>query len=259
MKTLTPELPVAVVSPAPLTVSRPAPTVGEMLGAVIEKGITAENVTAIKKLVGLYERMQDKEAEKAFAAAFVGLQAEMPAIKAVKPVPNKDGSVRYRYAPYEEIMEQVAPLLKKHGFTLTFSTEYVELRLVKTCTLQHVGGHKASNSFAVRVGSGPPCSTETQADGAAATYAKRAALCDCLNIVIEHDNDARAEGSPITDEQAEELQRRVIETESNEVAFLKFCGVKPEGNPTLADYRKIGSTHYSAADEMLAKKEARGR
>jgi hypothetical protein len=242
---------------APMAVA--APSVAGMLQAVIDKGVTAENVAAVEQIVKLYEHMQEKDAEKLFAQAFNALQSEMKGVRAMKAVPNKDGGVRYKYAPYEDIMDQVKPMLEKHGFTVTFSTEYVEDRLVKHCTLQHLGGHSKTNKFAVRIGSGPPAATASQADGAASTYAKRFALCDCLNITIETDSDARAEGATITDEEAMELQRRVIETESNPVAFLKFCGVQVSGLPMLDDFRKIPSTRYDAADEMLRRKEARGK
>lgn len=241
----------ALVAKEALPVARPAPSVAEMLQAVIEKGVTQENVAAVGEIVKLYERMQEKDAEKAFAQAFVALQADMRAVKAVRPVPNNDGTIRYKFAPFEEIMREVGPRLKAHGFTVTFSTEFAESRLIKICTLQHVGGHSKSNKFAVRIGSGPPKATETQADGAASTYAKRFALCDALNIQIDHDTDARAEGDNVTAEQAFELERRVGETNSNREAFLKFAGAKT--------YAEIKASKYKILDEFLAKKEARGK
>src|SRR5438105_3133303 len=135
-----------------LTAVREVPTVAEILAAVVGKdgkGVTGDNVAAVREIVGLYERVQAKDAEKEFARAFVALQAGMPNVKAIRAVPNNDGSVRYKFAPYEEIMEQVAPMLKAHGFTVTFSTEVTDTRVVKICTLQHVGGHSRSNQFAV--------------------------------------------------------------------------------------------------------------
>lgn len=244
-----------------LDVPKPPPSIADLLQGVIQGGVSKENVAVVTEVVALYERMQAKEAEKAFARAFNALQAEMPAIQAMTAVPNNDGTVRYRYAPYEEIMEQVRPLLLKHGFTVTFSTDYAEGRLVKTCTLQHTEGHSKSNQFAVRIGKGPPAASETQADGAASTYAKRGALCDCLNIVIDKDTDARAIGAFVTDAQADELHRRVKESDSNEIAFLRFCGVTltPGISPTFADYQKIPEGRYDAADEMLRRKESKGR
>jgi hypothetical protein len=219
-----------------------------MLQAVIERGITGENVAAMEKLVGLYERMEDQRAEREFAQAFVALQSEMPKVQATRPVPNKDGTQRYKFAPFEDIMAQVGPMLQKHGFTVCFSSKFENDRIIASCTLQHVGGHKRTNDFAVRVGSGPPGATVSQADGAASTYSKRFALCDSLNIVISHlDNDARLEGGTITKDQADELERRVNETNSDKKIFLQLAGA------TL--FSEIPAAKYDLLDEMLTRKE----
>lgn len=228
---------VEVIKPMKLVPSEPPATleVADMLSAVIAKGVSADNVAALEQLVKLYEHMEERNSEKAFAAAFVALQGEMPTVRALKAVPNRDGGVRYMFAPYEDIMAQVAPLLQKHGFTVTFSTKYGEGRLTKICTLQHMGGHSKSNEFAVRIGSGPPGATETQGDGAAGTYAKRFALTDALNIVIEKDSDARAEGGPITADQAKDLQDRLRNVDGDEKAFLNFA--KSESFETIASVK----------------------
>jgi hypothetical protein len=226
----------------------PAPNVAHMLQAVIQQGITEQNVAALDKLCTLYERMQAIEAEKAFAAAFVALQADMPTINATKAVPNSDGSVRYKFAPFEEIMRQIAPMLQRHGFTVSFSNRYEDNRLVETCLLQHLEGYKRPNDFAVRIGSGPPKASESQADGAAATYAKRFALCDALNVIVEHmDDDARVMGAPVTPEQAESLRQRVLATGSSVALFLKFAGAD--------SFQTIPSARYSLLDASLRKKE----
>ena len=224
------------------------PTVGEMLYGLVKGGVSAQNVGALEKMVELYERVEDRNAEKAFAAAFVELQAEMPAVQAIKPVPDRNGVVKYKFAPLEEIMLQLGPYLRRHGFTVSFSFDYKEDKLVCACTIQHLQGHKRTNFFAVRVGSGPPGATATQSDGAAATYAKRYALCDALNIVIEHDSDARAtSGAKIHAVLAEELQERVERTGSNIAAFLKVAGA--------SSFDEIPADKYDLLNEMLCKKE----
>ncbi len=131
---------------------RQEPSVTDLMQAIIEKGVTGENVKALEALVMLKERVDAKQAEREFAAAFVALQAEMPKVKAQHIVRNseeKGGGVRYVFAPFEDIMEQVAPLLQKHGFTVSFSTDYAEARLIKLCTLTHTGGYSTTNKFAV--------------------------------------------------------------------------------------------------------------
>lgn len=235
----------------------PEPSVAIMLQKVIDGGITAENVAALEALVGLYDRMQARQAEKDFAKAFSDLQAKTLRVVATKAVPNKDGTVRYRYAPYEEILEQVQPFLSEHGFCVSFDSEFSEGRMTAICTLRHVSGHSQSNRFSVRIGGGPPGSTETQSDGAAKTYAKRGALADALNIVVDHDDDARMVGRPVGKAIAWELRDRVLETKSDERAFLKFAGVVPSDPPAREDYEKISDERFDELDAVLRRKEGK--
>lgn len=224
------------------------PSPGEMMQQMIKSGISAENVAAFTELVKLSEHMEDRKAEKEFAVAFNALQAEMPKIQATRPVPGKDGSIRFKFAAFEDLMAQVSPLLQKHGFTVCFNNRYENDRVIETCILQHIGGHKRPTEFACKVGSGPPNASGSQADGAAATYAKRFALTGALNIVVSGlDNDARLEGSPITAEQAEELEHRVKMINSDPSKWLKWAGAKT--------FATIPSAIYEKFDEALRKKE----
>lgn len=223
------------------------PSVALMLSQVIQSGITSENVSALEKLCDLYERMQKRNSEQQFAEAFAGLQSDMPNVKATKAVPNNDGTVRYKFAPYEDIMRQVQPLLAKHGFAVRFDNKIEETRIVSTCTLIHKGGHQQSNSFQARIGKGPPGSNESQADGSASTYAKRFALCNALNIVVEHDDDANAVGSPMDSKRIEELKGRVKQCKADEAAFLKYAGA--------AHWEAIPEEAYERLDAMLFRKE----
>ncbi len=215
--------------PQELAIQPGADPVLKMIQKVIDGGVTESNVMALDKLLGVYERLEQRDAEKQFAAAFVRLQAEMPPIAARKEVPNNDKTVRYKFAPYEEIMEVIRPLLLTHGFTVTFSTSYDEHRIIQACTLQHMGGHSRTNSFAARIGRGPPGSSEAQGDGAASTYAKRFALCNALNITIESDSDGadvRNDGDVISSDKVQYLREQVKEVGYKEESFLKLAGVE---------------------------------
>lgn len=222
----------------------------ELIHAVIKNGVTGESVSVVERLVALQERMDAKAAEREFAAAFVKLQDDMPNIPKTKAVPGKEpGSIRYKYAPFEDIMESVKPVLQANGFTVSFSMSVSEGRVVQECTLTHTGGHSRKNQFMARIGNGPPHSSEAQGDGAASTYAKRFALCDALNIVIESDTDgadARKEGSKLSFEQASFLREQVAETGADEAKFLKLAGA--------AKYEDIGSEKYDLCLAALGKK-----
>ena len=246
------------------------PSVALMLQKVIDKGITAENVQALDSLVGLYDRMQAKDAEKQFAKAFAELQSEMPAVAAMKPVPAKDGTIKYYYAPYEELHEQMKPLLSKHGFSVSFNTTREQGTITSICTLRHISGHSQTNQFSVRIGQGPPHATEPQADTSAKNMAKRGAFSDALNIVVDHDDDARMIGKPIGKALAEELLARVRETGSDMFAFLKFAGVNLTAGDQAAIidlesadqdpieyFEQISDERYESLDEILRRKEGK--
>lgn len=222
--------------------------IGAMLNAVVEKGVTAENVAAMKELVGLYERMEDRGAKQAFTAAMTAMQAELPKVTAKSIIPNSDGGIRSTFANYETIMAAIGPCLTKHGFSVGFTIKYDDKRLIAVCRMKHSAGHEETNEFGVRIGSGPPKASEAQADGAARSYARRGALCDALNIVVDHDDDARAFGAQITPEQAKYLRDRAVACGADEKRLLGFA---------CADtYEEIRATKFAAVDDFLRKKAA---
>lgn len=218
------------------------PTLAQVLHSALERGVTMENAAVVKELLAIHERMEDRQAEKDFATAFVALQAEMPKIQAVQPVPNNDGTTRYKFAPLPYIMEQISPSMQRHGFSVHFSCEYRDDKIIQTCTLQHISGHKRTNQFIARVGNGPPKSTATQADGAAATYAQRQALCNALNIVVARDNDGGAsedmkgDGEFIDAAKIQYLREQIKESGATEASYLELAGAKT--------FEEIGSGTY---------------
>lgn len=235
------------------------PNVGQMLMMMMEKGITQESTGAVRELVQMRREIEADEAKKAYNRAFVALQSEIPRVEATKEVPNKDGTLRYTFAPFEGIMRQVSPLLQKHGFAVSFSTRMEGPRVVAIGELMHVCGHSTKHEFGARLGSGPPGSSEAQGDGAASTYAKRFCLCNMLNIIVAGiDNDARAEGSTITPDQAEDLYQRVAAMKIDMQKFMKWAGGRgPESGAFLAHhFESIPSTRYEQVNSELMRKEA---
>lgn len=249
MKTETPEtlFPEAEMPRHELAVQQPTPL--QLMQQVISAGITAESVGVMERLVALDREMKKDHAAAEYAAAFSALQNELRSFKPTKAVPAKDGTTRYTYLPYEEIMREVRPLCEKHGLSISFSTDFAEGRIIQTCTIQHIAGHSRDYRSFVRAGAGPYGATETQADGAAMTYAKRYALCNALNILVERDTDgldARNEGSPISFEQAETLKELCKDVGADVPAFLKYAGA--------SKFDEIGSARYDSLFKALQKK-----
>lgn len=240
--------------------ANPEPSVAQILSAAVQGGVTAENVAVVKELLAMQKEIREDESKRAFARDFVALQAAIPAMEKSKEVKNKDGSHRFAYAPFEEIMDAVKPLAQEHNFGITFDTETVERSITVHCILIHSSGHEKRNKQTVRIGSGPPGSSEAQADGAATSYAKRFALCAALNITIETDREEARGGDAITEEEAAELEKGVTETGIAPVKFLKWLGVVPKDAPEdttdvwPADYRKIPAARLEEAREQIRKR-----
>lgn len=234
------------------------PSVAIMLQTALAQGVTKDNADALGKLMELYERMEDRNAEKQFASDFVALKKAMPPIHAIKPVPNKDGTVRYHFAPLEEIDRILKPIALQYGFTYSFTEEQSNRpgTITKVCIVQHSSGHSARHPYSVRIGSGPPGSTESQSDGAAHSYAKRGALCDAFGIVIERDtdgaggDDARDLGRPITAKEAADLADWVEATKSDKAKFLKFA--------EAATFEEIRANRLSELHALLKRAEQKG-
>lgn len=243
------ELELTTTVKQPLDVARPQPSVADMLRAVVDKGITQENVGALEKLCDLYERMEAKNAEKEFASAFVQLQQDIPTIMGGRGIPDKHGNIKFRYANFEDIDAIVRPICLRHGFSYAFKESGIDNgRITVTMLLQHSGGHCREIPYSVRVGNGPPGASESQADVSGHSYAQRGALESGLALrIVGAREDAKMEGGPITADQAFELERRVKETNSDVVAFLKYAGAW--------DFKSIASSRYDSLDDMLSRKE----
>lgn len=223
-----------------------------MLQTTLKSGLTTDNAAAVEKMLDVYERMKAKAAEREYASDFVALKLEMKPIKATRPVKNKDGTLRYTFAPFEDIMEEVEPLALKHGFAITFGEDDSagDGKKKAVCKVTHVSGHRETATFTVRAVQGAPGCSDAQIDGGAMTYAKRFALANALGIVIEKDidADARALGEPITAEQARRLRESVADLNVNEAKFLKYARAET--------FEEIMSGRYSDLDAWLQKTAA---
>lgn len=151
----------------------------------------------------LYRDVRAYEAEEAFVADFVALQAKLPVIRADRKIEIREkvagertGKVQQStpYATFPGIMKVVQPLLTKHNFTLSFSTEPTATgTLLVKGILQHAHGHKRETAF--------PLPAETsgsknnvQGWGSSQSYGKRYCTVALLNIVSHAIEDDDTDG-----------------------------------------------------------------
>ncbi len=229
------------------------PSVALMLQGLLEsvqKGeTTPQTVEVLKGMMDLYERDQAKTAERAFNAAFVKLQQELPIVEADKSVMGKNGVLMYRYATAAEIHTQIQPCLIANGFAVRSTQRMDQDRVTAVSTLMHISGHSASSEFTARSGQGAPGMNETKCDQSASTVAEREALCNLLNIArSSRQDDAKMIGQPIGKALGQDLATRLIMVGADREAFLKYAGAK--------DFNEISDERWPVLDELLKRKEA---
>jgi pentatricopeptide repeat protein len=155
----------------------------------IEKGNV--DVGTMERLLVMRKELQAEFAKKQFDEALAAFQSECPAVEKKKKVMNKDGrSVRYCYAPLDDIVEQVKPSLKAHGFSYSLDTK-VDLGWVEAmCEITHSAGHSKTKSFKCPIDK-DGYMNEPQKYASALTFAKRYAFCNAFGILTaDEDTDS---------------------------------------------------------------------
>lgn len=162
---------------------------------LISQAITEKvPVDMLERLLAMRAELRAEQAREAFANDMADFQSACPVITKGKKVLNKDkSSVRYQYAPLEEIIKQTRDVRRTYGFSHSFDTQVsTELKEVKViCTIKHRLGHTERSEFQV------PTDPESymnapQKFASAMTYAKRYAFINAMGITLGgEDNDAR--------------------------------------------------------------------
>jgi hypothetical protein len=121
--------------------------------------------------------------ESKISAAFVAAQAEL-----VNPHKNKTvktGAFSFDYADLASILDQVRPVLARHGLAISQSIGGEHGVVTVTTTLHHTSGES------IQWGPLPgPAGPDWKTLGGAITYARRYALTAALGLSADDDKDA---------------------------------------------------------------------
>lgn len=143
------------------------------------------NVDKLEKLLTMQERVQARNAEAEYNAAFAAMQPEIPVI-----VERHEGdSGKWSYAALEDIVEAVRPILAKHGFALNHKTTWPDDNTVKVIgILKHRAGHSETSEFKAKADN-TGSKNGIQALGSSESYGKRYTTKDLLCIVTRGADD----------------------------------------------------------------------
>lgn len=155
------------------------------------------DVEKLQRLMDLQERAHKRDAEAAFNSDLAQLQAKLPTIAERGAIKDRSGGVQSRYALWEDVNKAILPILRDHGFSLTFRQEQTDKGICVTGVLSHRLGHSERTSITL------PADTSgsknaVQAVGSSVSYGKRYTAGMLLNLIsgdMEADDDATAAGA----------------------------------------------------------------
>lgn len=141
------------------------------------------DIEKMERLMQMHERFQSRHAEQQYTEALAEMQQELPAI-----AERGDANGRYSYALWEDINEQLKPVLARHGFALTFRTPRNDKGVEVEGVLSHRGGHSERTSMLL------PADTSgnknaVQAVASSVSYGKRYTAGALLNYTTHGEDD----------------------------------------------------------------------
>lgn len=205
----------------------------------------AMDADKFEKFMDLQERLLNREAKTAYSAAFAEMQAEIPEITQKGEIKH-NGKLISKYAKFEDMNDAVKPILKAHGFGLSFRIAQADNKVTVTAILSHKAGHSEETSMTLPADNSGAKGV-VQQQGSSVTYGKRYTMSALLNITSRGEDDD-GQGGVVDTEQAATLDNLIRESGAKKDIFLKLYGV--------TDVREIPASKYFDAKSKLERKKA---
>jgi len=232
------------------------PTMEEVLMAAVQKDASIET---LERIAAMIERSQAAAAKREFLDALSRFQATMPVIKKRKKVSNKDGSLRFHYAPIEDILGLALEHLAANGLSVTTGNRIVENKLIGFATAYHTGGHSETRDFEVPI-TPSQFMSDQQSYSAASTFAERNAVRQVLGIVLAGEdnegritpNEARATRQSVPQPQQTPTAQKAQEVKANGGTRAQ---IEPAGEGEAIDANTLKGLQAAMEDRKLGQKE----
>lgn len=177
---------------------------GHSLITIIDKLVERPefDVEKLERLLDMQERVMNRSAMEQFNAAMAEMQDDLPSIA------ERGRSHNGNYATFEDINDVAKPIMKRHGFAVTFRVHNVQGGIEVTGVLMHKGGHREETTMLLPLDDSGK-KTSVQQVGSSVSYGKRYVMSALLNITtrgMDDDGEAAAPVKRVTDFQAKQLR-----------------------------------------------------
>lgn len=181
------------------------------------------DVEKIERFLDMQQKIEAKQAEQAYNEDLSAMQLELPAIR------KRGKSNNHTYAKWEDVQQQIAPVLAKFGFSITHKTRVEGELVVVTCIIRHCAGHKDETELPLPFDKGTGRNS-VQAVGSSISYGKRYTAAALLGIRVEGEDDDGNGGAPpppkLADEQIIEIRNLLNLADREEGQFVKYLNAK---------------------------------
>lgn len=169
--------------------------------ALIAEAIkSGSGIETLERLAALAKDVQAQRAKEAWHAAMAEFQATCPPVKktAQAAFTARGAQVRYGWAPLDEILGVVQPVLGQLGLSLKWRTRVEGQAIAAECIISHELGHaESSGEIVIPFAAGEGTAANAgQRIGIATTYARRYSCMVILGLAPEDDTDGQGLAEP---------------------------------------------------------------
>lgn len=228
--------------PAPPPAQFQAPAPGSLIEAIFQMAARPDlDMDRFGQLMEWQEKLEARQARKAYFDAMALLQKELPTVDAKgaivihhkddanKPVEQRRIIQSTKYARWEDINDALRGPLAAHGFALTFKADREADRVIVTGILSHREGHSEQTVLPLAIDT-TGSKNNVQAVGSSIAYGKRYTAGMLLNFTsraeADRDDDGKGAGEldarsdRITPDQLAQLRQEI---DAHGVDEAKFC------------------------------------
>lgn len=147
------------------------------------------DVEKLERLLDMQQRIVERGAMEQFNTAMALMQDEMPSIT------ERGKAHNTRYATFEDINDVAKPIMKRHGFAVSFRVHNIQGGIEVTGVLMHKGGHREETTMTLPLDTSGS-KNAVQAVGSSVSYGKRYVMSALLNITTRGADDDGESAAP---------------------------------------------------------------
>jgi hypothetical protein len=216
---------------------------------------TSVDVGKMTALLDFKERVEAKEAEKAFNQAFARIQLKTPRVKKDGCIDFGSGKSKIPFATWENVDAVMRPLLHAEGFAQSFRSKATASGACLVLVVTHAQGHCETSEMQLPADTGPG-RNQLQACGSAMSYCKRYLTLEFWNVVTEGQDDDAKKAFPLNADQLNNVISMVDACELSAAAVKSFLAFAHADSLETIQQHRYDDVMVALKKKLSQKQEA---